>query len=69
MAKYTVSLTKSYKIEVTAESEEEAMKLTEFFTSDSQDLSSDEDKNKYNFEIHNIECTINQSFDCDKIYE
>jgi hypothetical protein len=61
MKKFTVALTKSYEIEVEANNVEDAKKLTELFTGDITDISTEEDRKKYNFKINNIECTYNDA--------
>lgn len=67
MKKYRVVLTKSYLVTVRAKTREDAMHITEFYTGDSQDISIDQDRKKYNFAIDEIECTVNESWGAEKI--
>lgn len=62
---YEVLLTKSYVVKVKADNLSDAKHFTEFFTGDIIDISSKEDKEKYNFSIEKIECTANEAFDAE----
>jgi len=64
MKTYQVVLTKSYVITVYANTYEQARRVCEFYTSDIQDISSEEDRKLENFIIEDIECSINETFDC-----
>lgn len=64
MKTFQVVLTKSYVVTVNAETLKNAKRVCEFYTSDSQDISTDDDRVRENFEIENIECTINETFEC-----
>lgn len=61
MKTYKVELTKTYKIEIKAESENEARYYAEFFTGNIENISTKNDEQKYNFQIRDIECVINES--------
>lgn len=61
MKKYRVVLTKSYLVTVRAKTQEDAMRIAEFYTGDSQDISIDQDRKKYGFAIEQIECAANES--------
>lgn len=67
MKTYRVVLTKSYVVTVKAETKEKAKRLTEFYTGDIQPLSTLEDAKREKFSIEDIECTMNEAFDCQKI--
>ncbi len=62
MKKYQVLLSKSYIVEIFANSEAEADKYTTFFISDVKDVSTDDERQKYAFSIEDIECTGNETF-------
>ncbi len=66
MNKYRVVLSKSYLVDINANSEEEALRYCELFTDDSKDISSSKEREKFNFEIESIECTVNESFNCEE---
>jgi hypothetical protein len=63
MKTFKVTLTKSYIVKIKAENIENAKEFSEFFTGDISDISNDVDKSENNFEIIEIEPTINQVFD------
>lgn len=63
MKAFRIVLTKSYIITIKAENEQEAKGNSELFTCDIQDISTEEDRKEFNFEIEDIECTINEAFD------
>jgi hypothetical protein len=46
-----------------------AKMASEFYTGDILDISRDEDRRAQNFEIHSIECTVNEAFECNTIEE
>ncbi len=61
MKRYTLSLARGYKVEVSAENEEDAKRYAEFFIGGERDLSNDEDKFHRQFEITQIEMTANDA--------
>jgi len=63
MKTYQVVLTKSYLVNVNAETEEQARRACEFYTSDIQDISTEENRKKEKFLIEDLECTVNETFD------
>lgn len=63
MKTYDVVLTKAYSVRIKAVNEEEARKYCEFFTGDIQDISSLEDREKFNFKIEKIDCRMNETFE------
>ncbi len=67
MKTYQVVLTKSYLVTVNAYTKEQARRVCEFYTNDIQDVSAIEDREKETFLIENIECTVNETFDCHEI--
>lgn len=67
MKTYQVALTKSYLVSVSAETKEQARRACEFYTNDIQDISTIENRKKERFLIENIECTVNETFDCHEI--
>ena len=69
MKTYNVELTKSYIIKINAKNENEAREFCELFTGDIQDISTSEDKECLNFEIKDIECKMNQTYEVDEINE
>lgn len=67
MKTYQVELTKSYLVMVRATTQEKARRVCEFYTSDIQDISTSENREKGKFQIENIECAVNDTFDCREI--
>jgi predicted small secreted protein len=63
MKKYEVVLTKSYIVIIKAEDKNKAKEYSELFTGDIQDISSIENKRKFNFEIEDIDCKFNEVFE------
>jgi hypothetical protein len=61
MRTYEVILTKSYMVTIDANSEEEAIDLTTFFTGDAQDISNESEQKEFNFKIQKIKCTVNEA--------
>ena len=67
MKSFQVSLTKSYLVNINAESKEDAKRLAEFFTGDITDSSDENYRKEYKFSIEEIECTVNEAFDAVKL--
>ncbi len=63
MKTFEVVLTKSYIVKIKAEDKKKAKGYSELFTGDIQDISSIDNRRKFNFEIEDIECKINEAFD------
>lgn len=61
MKTFEVELTKTYKVTIRTDNEDNARVLSEFFTSDITNLSAKSDEEKYNFQIKEIECVMNES--------
>jgi len=69
MKTYKVVLTNSYSVKIKAADEKDAREYSEFFTGDIQDISTIEDRLKFNFEIENIDCNINETFEVQEVYD
>lgn len=67
MKTYQVLLTKSYLVTVKAKTKEKAKRFTELYTGDIQPLLTLEDAKREKFSIEDVECTMNEAFDCQKI--
>jgi hypothetical protein len=67
MNTYQVILTKSYLVKIKSNSQEEAMRLAEFYTGDISDISNVGDQIKEKFSIEEIECTVNDAVDCESV--
>lgn len=67
MKTFQIVLTKSYIVTVNAETSQSAKRICEFYTSDIQDISTEEDSVKEKFEIENIECLVNETYECIEI--
>ncbi len=69
MKAFEVVLGKSYKVIIKAENAEFAREFSQIFTSDVQDLSSHQDREKHKFSIEDIDCKINEVFEVKEINE
>jgi hypothetical protein len=67
MKTYQVVLAKSYLVTVRAKTKKQAQRVCEFYTNNTQDISTKENREKEKFLIKNIECTMNETFDCCEI--
>lgn len=67
MKTYQVVLNKSYLVSVNAKTKKQARRVCEFYTNDIQDISTIENREKEEFLIENIECTVNETFDCSEV--
>jgi len=63
MKNFEVVLTKSYIVKIKAENEDKAKRYAELFTSDIFDLSTEEHRKNFVFEIQHIDCKINEVID------
>jgi hypothetical protein len=61
MKTYEIILTKCYLVTIDANSKEEAMEFTTFFTGDVQDISNESAQEDFNFKIQKIKCTVNEA--------
>lgn len=69
MKTYQVVLTKSYAVTVRADSTQKAKRIVEFYTSNVKDISTNEDRKKFNFSIKEIECEVNESLEAEEVKE
>lgn len=67
MKTYQVVLAKSYLVTVRAKTKEQARRVCEFYTNNIQDISTKENRENEKFLIKNMECTVNETFDCREI--
>ena len=67
MKTYQIILTKSYMITIDAGTKEHARRVTEFYTSDIHDISTEVDRKKFNFSIEKIKCGMNESLNAEEI--
>jgi hypothetical protein len=63
MKTFDVVLTKSYIIKIKAENEEKARRYSELFTGDIKDISTEKDRKLFLFEIEDIDCKVNETFE------
>ncbi len=63
MKTFEVILTKSYIVRIKADDGKKAREFAEIFTGDIQDISSIDDKEKFMFEIEDIDCKLNDAFE------
>lgn len=57
---FQLVVTKSFLVTIEAENEQDALELSDFFTSDIEDKSSENNRKEYNFRINNIENKFTQ---------
>jgi hypothetical protein len=67
MKKYKVFLNRDYIVEVSTKSKNEAKEYAEYFIAGEKDVSTLEDRKKFNFEIDNIETVVNDAFEVEEI--
>ena len=67
MKTFEVVLTKSYIVRIKAEDKNKAQVYSELFTGDIQDISSIDYRRKFNFEIEDIDCKINEVFEIQEL--
>ena len=67
MKTFRIALTKSWLIKINAETE--AHHCAEFFTGNIGDISDETDRAEYNFNIKEIECTVNEEFEAEELDE
>jgi predicted small secreted protein len=60
MNTYKAVLVKSYIVEIKAENKEEARKYVELYTGNIKDISTIQDREKFSFEITNIDVQTNE---------
>jgi uncharacterized protein YceH (UPF0502 family) len=69
MKTFEVVLTKSYIVRIKAENNDRAKEYVELFTGDIQDISSIDYRKRFNFEIEDIDCKINEAFEAQEPHE
>jgi len=69
MKTFEVVLVKSYIVRIKAEDERKAKEYVEFFTGDIPDISSNANRDKFNFEIEDIDCKLNETYEAQEFYE
>ena len=69
MKKFKVLLTRSYVVEINADSESEAKECSEFFISGGLDASIENERELYKFEILRIKPVINDAFEVEELKE
>ncbi|MCX6163512.1 MAG: hypothetical protein NTU73_01400 [Ignavibacteriae bacterium] len=67
MKKYIVFLNRDYIIEIKANNKNKAKEYAEYFISGEKDVSTSKDRDKLNFEIDNIETTVNEAFEVEEM--
>jgi hypothetical protein len=67
MKTFDVMLTRAYKVTINAEDEKSAKQLAEFFVGDPKDESNEKEKAQYNFNIQEIEMTLNEAFEVEEV--
>ena len=63
MKNYTVTLTRGYRVSITAENKQNAMQLAEFYIGSGIDESDEAERAKHNFAIESSEMTFNEAID------
>ena len=69
MKTFDVIVTKSYVVRIKAKNENSARELTEFYTGNIKDLSTENNRQEHNFKIESIDCKINETFEITEIDE
>ena len=67
MKKYQVLLTRDYVVEINAKNKKEAKECVEYFVSGVSDVSTLQERKRYNFSIERIKPTINDAFEIEEI--
>jgi len=63
MKTFEVILAKSYIVKIKAENKSKAKEFAELFTGDIDDISTEDYRKKFSFEIEDIECKMNDVFE------
>ena len=69
MKTFEVVLVKSYLVRIKAENVEGAKRCAELFTGDVEDISTEQHKSDFTFEIEGIECTFNEALHAEEAHE
>lgn len=64
MKTFEILLTRSYKVEIDAKDEADALFNVEFFVGGERDLSQPKERSENGFRINQIEMTMNEAVDC-----
>jgi len=67
MKTYQVVLSKSYIVTIKAQSDEQAKRMSEFYTSDIKDLSTSKDRLERGFSIEEIENGVNEALEAEEV--
>lgn len=67
MKEYKVLLHRDYIVNIKAKNEDEAKFLAEFFIGGEKDLANKKDKETHQFEIEEIEMTVNDAFEVEEV--
>lgn len=68
MNTYRVVLSRTYVVNVNAETVEKAKDVAEFFTSHITDISNEKDRKKESFSIVDIECMLNEALEAQEVW-
>jgi hypothetical protein len=66
MKTFEVLLTRSYKVEIDAKDDREALFNAEFFVGGEKDLSNERERAERGFRINEIEMTVNDAIECNE---
>jgi len=66
MKTYKVLLHRDYIVNIDANNEEEAMKLTEYFIAVEKDASTEKEREQHSFRINEIEMVTNDAFEVEE---
>ncbi len=66
MRTFEVLLTRSYKVEIDANDDRDALFNAEFFVGGEKDLSNEKERAERGFRINEIEMTVNDAFECNE---
>ncbi len=67
MKTFKVNLTRVYSVTIDAEDKSSAKQLAEFFIGNPKDESTEKDKADYNFNIKEINLSMNEAFEAEEI--
>lgn len=69
MKNFKVLLTRNYVVDISADNEEDAKFLSEFYISNVKDGSDQFEQSESKFNIHNIRMTFNEALEVEETYE
>jgi hypothetical protein len=67
MPHYRVLLTRSYQVDIAAEDEEQALRLSELYLGDCPDLSTPQDREERHFSIQGVEMAWNEAIEVEPV--